>query len=143
MAYEHKYDDIINLPHHKSAARKHMAVADRAAQFAPFAALTGYDAAVRETARLTENKIELDEYEKEKINNTLLQIQERINDKQLVKITYFIPDDKKSGGKYVTKSCAVKKISSFERTIILDDGTEIPIDTILAIDGTEFLSIDF
>ncbi len=134
MAYEHKYDDIINLPHHKSATRKHMAIADRAAQFAPFAALTGYDDAVRETARLTENKIELDEYEKEKINDTLLQIQERILEQPVIKITYFIPDDKKSGGKYVTKSCAVKKISSFERIVTVDDGTEIPIDNIFSVD---------
>lgn len=137
MAYQHKYDDIINLPHHKSSTRKHMAIADRAAQFAPFAALTGYDDAVRETARLTENKIELDEYEKEKINNTLLQIQERISNEPWVKITYFISDDKKSGGRYVTKSCAVKKISSFERTVTIDDGTEIPIDNIFLVEETE------
>lgn len=128
------YDDIINLPHHKSASRKHMSVSDRAAQFAPFSALTGYDDAVRETARIIEDKIELDEYEKEKINGVLLFIRECVNEKPKIKITYFIPDDKKSGGEYVTKQCRAERILDYENKIVLDDGAEVSADSIVSID---------
>ncbi len=122
---ENKYDDIINLPYRRSATRKHMPVSDRAAQFAPFAALTGYDDAVREAARITDRKIELDDYEKEKINNTLLYIKERIEEGLLIEITYFVPDDKKSGGEYLTKQGRIKKLADFEGIIELDGGAEI------------------
>jgi len=127
------YDDIINLPHHKSVTRKHMPLADRAAQFAPFSALTGYDAAVRETARLTEKRIELDEYEKEKINIVLTDIKNRLKEKPVIKTEYYIPDEKKSGGRYVEKTCVVSKIREIERTVTFDDGTEVPIENILSV----------
>ena len=131
---EKRYDDIINLPHHKSATRRHMPLADRAAQFAPFAALTGYDDAVRETARLTERKTELDEYEKEKINSKLQYIREHIDKGLCIEVTYYIPDEKKSGGAYVTKCGRVERILGFERTIVFDDKTEVLIDSILSLD---------
>lgn len=131
---EHKYDDIINLPHHKSATRKHMPISDRAAQFAPFAALTGYDDEVKETARLTDKRIELDEYEKENINNKLLLLQENLDDKPVVSITYFRHDDKKDGGKYIRVTNAIRKIKEYERIIVFEDNTEIPIDEILFIE---------
>ncbi len=132
------YDDIINLPHHSSPTRKRMPIPDRAAQFAPFSALTGYDDAVRETARLTEKKIELDEYEKEKINLKLQYIQEHIDERPDIELTYYVPDEKKSGGAYVTKIGAVDKITGFERTVVFNDGTEIAIDNILSVDTVEF-----
>lgn len=153
-----RYDDIIGLPHHVSASRPHMAVADRAAQFLPFAALTGYESAVRETARLTDRKIELDEDEKEALNQKLLMIKEMLNvqskgrlwgrtevqpvdrsdDQFCVTITYFIPDEKKEGGQYATVSGSIKKISEYENNLILRDGTRIPLDDIAEIDGEIF-----
>ena len=99
---EHRYDDIINLPHHQSATRPHMSNYDRAAQFAPFAALTGYDDAVKETARLTDRRIELDEGEKAAIDQRLLLVQERLPEPTEVTITYFVSDKRKAGGAYVS-----------------------------------------
>ena len=96
----HKYDDIINLPHHTSPTRPRMTMIDRAAQFSPFAALTGYDAAVKETARLTENRIELDEYEKSALNDRLQIVQERLSDTPVISIKYLVPDERKSGCAY-------------------------------------------
>lgn len=133
-----KYDDILNLPHHVSASRPHMPAADRAAQFAPFAALTGYDAAVRETARLTDARLELDEYEKEALNDKLRVLDENLESAPEVTITYFLPDGKKTGGAYVTASGAVKKIDGYERVVVLEDGGRIPIDEIAGIDSGLF-----
>ena len=129
------YEDIVNLPHHKSKKRKPMPVADRAAQFAPFAALTGHDAAIEETARFTEKRIEIDESTKEELNYKLICIQQAPEPKPEASFTYFVPDEKKSGGKYVTACGRVKKIKDFERMVIMDDETEIPIDDILMIEG--------
>src|SRR5574344_2002509 len=99
---DNNYEDIINLPHHQSVTRAHMSNYDRAAQFAPFAALTGYDDAVKETARLTDKKVELDEYSKDALNERLNMIQDAIDEQPEVSITYFLLDKKKSGGAYVT-----------------------------------------
>jgi len=132
------YEDIVNLPHRKSPTRKPMPISDRAAQFAPFAALTGHDAAIEETARRTEKRIELDEYEKEELNFRLMWIQQLIDTLPGVSITYFVPDSKKSGGEYVTVCGNVSKIKDFERVVVMTDGTEISIDDILMIEG-EFL----
>lgn|SRR5574344_2096219 len=139
---EHRYDDIINLPHHQSATRPHMSNYDRAAQFAPFAALTGYDDAVKETARLTDKKVELDEYSKDTLNERLNMIQDAIDEQPEVSITYFLPDKKKSGGAYVTETDRVKKIDEYENIVLLQDGTKIPIDDIAEIVGEVFGALE-
>ena len=135
MSYEdeHKYDDIINLPHHVSDKHPRMPLIDRAAQFSSFAALTGHDDAIEETARLTDKKIELDENTKELLDMRLMMIREHMAGKPKVTFTYFEPDDKKSGGAYVDVTGIVKKINDFEHEIILDDGIEILIDNIIDI----------
>lgn len=129
------YDDIINLPHHVSAKRPHMSVIDRAAQFSPFAAVVGYDAAVKETARLTDRRVELDEYEKDALNEKLNIVAEHIEERPEIAITYFKPDDKKAGGAYVTVTGCVKKIDDYEHIVCLTDGTKIAIGEILEIEG--------
>jgi len=136
------YDDIINLPHHTSPTHPHMSAYDRAAQFSPFAALTGHDAAVAETARLTETRVELDEYSKADLNQRLSIIQDRMDEQPKVSITYFQPDKKKSGGAYITAAGCVKKIEEYERAVVMEDGTNIPIDQIIAIDGELFGPIE-
>ena len=138
----HKYDDIINLPHHTSPTKPRMAMIDRAAQFSPFAALTGYDAAVKETARLTENRIELDEYEKSALNDRLQIVQERLSDTPEISITYFVPDERKSGGVYCKETGVIKKIDYYERAVIMRSGAHIPIDEIIGIEGDLFNQLD-
>lgn len=128
------YDDIINLPRHVSATRPQMPKIKRAAQFAPFAALNGHEAAVKETARLTDERIELDEYIKDAINAKLQFIADRIQDHPEIAVTYFQPDSKKTGGAYVTASGTVKKIDEYTRVILMGDGTVIPIAEIISID---------
>lgn len=137
-----KYDHIINLPHHISEKRPRMPMIDRAAQFAPFAALTGYDDAVKETGRLTDDATELPEYVKANINDKLRIIIEFIEDPPEVSITYFVPDSKKSGGAYTTVTGTVKSVNDYERIVILTDKTAIPIDRIYAIEGEIFDSFD-
>ena len=138
MSKSNKYDKIINLPHHVSSTRPHMSMIDRAAQFSPFAALTGYDAAVRETARLTEQKIELDEYEKAALDQRILLLQEHLKELPEVTVTHFVPDERKDGGKYVSITEAVKKIDTYEKQIVLVDKSKIPIENILSIEGELF-----
>lgn len=130
-----RYDDIIDLPHHVSKTHIPMSLHDRAAQFSPFAALTGHKEAVNEEARLTTEKIEPDEYTKAALNEKLLLLNERIAEEPFASITYFIPDPKKSGGIYTTISGRIKKIDLYKRTIIMKDNTKIPLDDISAIDG--------
>lgn len=127
------YDDIINLPHHISTKHPRLSMEQRAAQFAPFAALTGYGDAVKETSRYTEDRIELDEEEKDVINNKLREIQDKIQSNPKITVTYFIPDIKKSGGEYVTIIENVKKIDSYKQCLILNDKKEIPIKEIIEI----------
>lgn len=131
--HPHRYDDIINLPHHQSADRPHMSVHDRAAQFAPFAALTGHKAVIAETARLTDIRMELDEYEIAALDGRLQLIQEHISERPIITVTYFCPDDKKSGGTYRDKTGAVKKIDDFGKQIIFLDGAMVPIPDIVGI----------
>jgi len=132
------YDDILHLPHHVSEKHPPMSRLDRAAQFSPFAALTGFEAAVEETTRLTDRRIDLDEGEKAAIDQQLTLVQERLPDLITVTITYFVPDKKKAGGAYVSVSGAVKKIDEYERTVVLSDGTNISINDILCVDGEIF-----
>lgn len=106
----HRYDDIIDMPHHTSTKHPQMSLYDRAAQFAPFAALTGHDMAIKETARVTDKKVELDEYAKEKLNDKLQIIRDTIHSNTEVTITYFVPDEKKAGGAYHSFAGCVKKL---------------------------------
>ena len=133
-----KYDDIINLPRHVSKKRPPMAIKDRAAQFSPFAALTGHDSAVKETARLTEKRVELDEYIKKDLSNRLQIIADRLKEHHEISIIYFQPDEKKDGGAYVTDIGTVEKIDEYERLIHMTKGREIPIDDIVSINGQIF-----
>ena len=128
-----RYDDIINLPHHVSPTRQRMSMHDRAAQFAPFAALVGYDDAVAETARLTETRPELDEQEQRAINERLAYIADHIHEQPEVKIQYFVSDERKSGGAIVVTSGKVKKISATDGTIVMTDSCTISITDVLDI----------
>ena len=125
-----RYDDIINLPHHVSPTRQRMSMHDRAAQFAPFAALVGYDDAVAETARLTESRPELDEQEQQAINERLAYIADHIHEQPDVRIKYFVLDEHKSGGAIVEVSGKVKKTSATDATIVLTDGCKIRLSDI-------------
>ena len=135
---DHRYDSIKKLPHYQSVTRPHMSLYDRAAQFSPFTALTGYDDAVKETARLTDTKAELDEYEKAAINERLNRIQDTFDVQPEVSITYFLPDKKKSGGAYITVTGCVKKVDEYEHVVVMRNGTKVPIDDIAEIDGEIF-----
>ena len=137
-----KYDDILRLPHHVSASRKPMAITARAAQFAPFAALSGYDAEVQEAGRLTDRPIEPDEYEKEALNARLQLLARHLREKWVVSLVFFQPDERKAGGAYVTRTGTVKKFREAERILILTDGTVIPLDDLIALDGEEFAAYD-
>ncbi len=127
------YDDIIHLPHHVSQNYPQMSMHDRAAQFAPFAALTGYEAAVGETARLTSEKRELDAQEAEELNRRLAAIIARLPERPEASIEYFVPDDRKAGGAYVTVTGRVRHISVPEKTLVMEDGTVIPLDDVCQI----------
>ena len=131
---EHKYDDIINLSHHVSSRHPQMPMMNRAAQFSPFAALTGYEDAVRETARLTDEKIELDEYEKEELDRKIQWLGSHLDEHIPVSITYFQPDDRKAGGTYEEIIDTIRKINVYEHEILLTKGTKIPIMNILLMD---------
>ncbi len=128
-----KYEDIINLPHHTSTKHPQMTLEARAAQFAPFAALTGYDDEIKETARLTNERIELDDEAKSILDNKLQLIKERLPARYTVAFTYFVPDVKKEGGRYVTVTGKVRKVDEYKQLIILENKTEIPINEIINI----------
>ena len=136
------YDDIIDQSHHVSTTRSRMPTIDRAAQFSPFAALSGYGDAIKETARLTNKRIELDEDRKNALSDRLQQIADRINEHPEIAFTYFLPDAKKNGGEYVTLSGAVKRIDVLQRLVMMFDSTGIPFDEIINIEGRMFEPID-
>lgn len=129
------YDDIINLPHHQSTIHAHMSALDRAAQFSPFAALTGHGDAISETARLTDARLELDETKKEELDGRLQMIREHLAMKPEVAITYFVPDAKKEGGSYLRTTGTVKKLDDMGHKVIMTDGTSIPMEDIYEIEG--------
>lgn len=131
----HKYDDIINLPPPTSKKHPRMSLYDRAAQFSPFAALTGHDAAIKETARLTDEQPDLSEDTKENLNRKLMIVLENADLGIPVTITYFIPDERKKGGHYDTKTGLIKRIDEYERTVIFQDKTVIPIEQISEIES--------
>ena len=140
---EHKYDDIINLPHHVSKRHPQMSALNRAAQFSPFAALTGHDAAIKETARLTDFFIELDENKKEQLDEQLQLIRENLEQKPDCEIEYFKPDEKKDGGIYVTIRGRIKKIDEYAHQIFFTDGVVLPIEHIFAIKGELFQDVEY
>ena len=127
----HNYEDILYLPHHVSKTHPHMLIADRAAQFSAFAALTGYEEVIREAGRLTEKKIELDEDAKALLDEKLRMLQERIEECPQAVITYFCPDGKKAGGSYVPVRGRVRKIDIYERVLVMTDGTRIAVGEIV------------
>ena len=133
-----KDDQIMGLPHHVSKTRPQMPMSDRAAQFAPFVALTGYDAAIKETGRLTDERIELDVEALSALDMKYQLLMEALDEAPEVTITYFRPDERKAGGKYVSAVGAVKKIDDFERRITMQDGAKIPMDDVLSIEGELF-----
>lgn len=137
----HKYDDIINLPHHVSKKHPQMSLHDRAAQFSPFAALTGHKAAINETARLTAEKQILSEDVIAKLNEQLNLIKENIGTNPIVTITYFVSDDRKSGGAYISNTGVVKKINEYNHTVVLTDKTVIPIEQISEMQSDIFSEI--
>lgn len=133
-----KYAEIMDLPHHVSKTRPQMPMHDRAAQFSPFAALTGYAAVIRETARLTDRKIELDETMLTALNERYQLLLSVLDAEPEVEITYFRPDERKSGGSYRTVVGVVKKADEFTRQLTLTDGTAIPMEDVLTLDGAIF-----
>lgn len=138
-----KYSDIINLPHHDSKTRSRMSIEARSAQFAPFAALTGYKEKINETSRVTFDKKELSEWENDVINNKLKFINDNIKNKPLISITYYVNDEYKSGGDYYTYSGYIKRIDLDNMVIIFDDKKKISINDIIDIESDLFEGDDF
>ncbi|MBO4983857.1 MAG: hypothetical protein J6D23_07335 [Clostridia bacterium] len=134
------YDDIINLPCPTSKRHPRMAMIDRAAQFAPFAALTGYDDAITETGRLTGTKLELSEETKERIDLKINYLIDNIEENPEITVTYFVPDKRKSGGEYLIVTGKLKKIDGYEQTLLMMDGLKISIFEILSIESEIFHS---
>lgn len=132
------YDDMIDLPHPTSKKHPRMALIDRAAQFSPFAALTGHEAAIRETARLTDRRMELDEDVKIELDMKLRLIADHSVQRPEVHITYFQPDEKKDGGSYQVLVGYIKRIDDVQRAVLMMDGKQIAIDDIYEIES-EFL----
>lgn len=131
------YDDIINLEHPTSKNHPRMSMTSRAAQFAPFSALTGYEDNVKETARLTDEKIEIDDGLKEMLNTKLLIIENNLYNDPIITLTYFIPDKKKNGGKYISSDIHIKKIDKVELKIITKENIIIDIDNIINISSQD------
>ncbi len=125
-----KYEDILDLPHHVSATRRRMSMTERAAQFSPFAALTGYDAAIRETGRLTDCSVELEGDEKALLDRRIQLLFRHLDRQPWITVTYFVPDRRKSGGAYETVEGRVRKIDPLEQALFLEDGTRIPFDRV-------------
>ena len=139
-----EYEDILHLPHPVSGTQPQMSMHDRAAQFSPFAALSGYEEAVAEEARLTDEKILLDEYEKQRIDEKLQKIRDDLQErgkeeKPRISVTYFLPDQRKAGGAYVTVTGQVKKMDTYKQQLLLTDGSAIPFQEIVELEGDLFL----
>ncbi|MDE5858845.1 MAG: hypothetical protein K2H23_00400 [Oscillospiraceae bacterium] len=129
-----RYDDMLNMPHHVSSTRTHMSMHDRAAQFSPFAALVGYDDAVKETSRLTNEKQELTADKIADLNQKIAFLIEHADERPEITIEYFIPDEKKTGGKYVTLSGNFRRIDVYNHNMVFASGEEIPLNDIFAIE---------
>lgn len=135
---DHKYDDIIHLPHPVSSRRGRMSMIDRAAQFSPFAALTGYEDAIEETGRLTDRPVELDEDGKAMLNEKLRLVTQALPCSPRVTVTYFLPDTRKAGGAYVSVTGKIKKVDEYGQTLLMEDGTVIAFHRIY---GIEYSSV--
>lgn len=138
-----RYDDIIEMPHPISKKHPQMARADRAAQFSPFAALTGYGDSITETARDTDKRVELSESAKSDLDARLVQLQSVLLTAPEISVTYFVADNKKEGGSYTSRSGNLKKLDIYRRCMLLDDGMAIPLDDIIAIDSPLFREMDY
>lgn len=130
-----KYKDIINLPYEKSTKRPHMSNYDRAAQFSPFSALVGHDLAIMETARITDEKIYLDIYQQDVINEKIKIISDNIKLTPLISVTHFVKDKLKSGGEYLSRTDNIKFIDEYEKCLVFTDNSKIYIDDIIEISG--------
>ena len=128
----HRYDDILDLPHHQSPTRRHMTMAERAAQFSPFAALTGFGAVIGEAGRLTEERIELTDEEKEEIGRTL---RDAMEEGVSLSVTWFEPDALKAGGRYVTLRDAPDRYDPTDGAIVFRGGERIPVEAILRVEA--------
>ena len=125
------YDDIIALPHPEPRTHPRMSLHDRAAQFSPFAALTGHSAAIAETGRLTDSRVTLDESEMARVDAALQRLRELLSQEPVASITYFVPDERKAGGSYQTVTGAVRRIDTVNGVLLLTDQRAIPIPDIL------------
>lgn len=141
MADNFPYEDIIDLPPHISSKYPQPTMMDRAARFAPFAAITGYEEMVLEEARVTQDQAILDENELAVLNQKLQCLMQSLSETPETSVTYFLPDSKKAGGSYVTRKGNLRRIDSFARTITFTDGTEIPIDAVSDIESPLFEQI--
>lgn len=141
-ANPHRYDDLLDLPHHVSITHPHMSLYDRAAQFAPFKALTGYEDDVEETARLTDQRVELDADSIAHLDARLRLLEEHLADAPTVSVTYFLPDEHKEGGSYETATGVVKKVDAIKRILVLRSGQQIPIEDICGIEGELLSELD-
>ncbi|MBQ9686305.1 MAG: hypothetical protein IJV41_07165 [Oscillospiraceae bacterium] len=150
MENTHRYDDIKYLPHHQSSTRSHMSLHDRAAQFAPFAALTGYEDMLQEEARLTQREIELSEAEKQRLDRKLAMISERLSagDRPIIRVRFFVPDERKSGGRYEEYTGAIRKLNAFQRKLVFEPVSpaesmkEIEVDRIVELHGDSVDELD-
>ena len=149
LVESHEYDDIINMPHHTSSKHPQMSLYDRAAQFSPFAALTGFESAIEETGRITERRVELSEDEKEVLDLRFREIRENLSggkksaqcvgERLLVTLTYFQADALKEGGEYVTVTGKVKKIDEEEHRLVFEDGMSVAMDEVV---GCEIVVVE-
>lgn len=136
------YSNIINLPHHQSATRKRMSNYDRAAQFAPFAALTGHDEAIKETARLTDDCIEMGEDRLGELSEKIQLLIDKLSEQPEITVMYFVPDERKSGGSYAEKTGIVRIIDEYERKLVFYDGDKILIDRVTDFKGEIFSQLE-
>ena len=141
ISEKNQYDDIIHLPHPVSSTRPQMPRSNRAAQFSPFAALTGYDAAIQETGRLTEQQIELAEEQLVLLDRKLRLLLEKQKEHPEISVVYFVPDGRKAGGSYVTVTGTVKRVNEYKRMMILMDGFQIPLDDIVELESKLFSGV--
>ena len=133
-----KYDDMLHLPHPTSAKHPRMSISERAVIFSPFAALTGHGAAIAETARLTDQKMELDEDTKAKLDRRQAVLLEHISEQPEITVTWFQSDQRKDGGAYLTATGRLKKLDTIQRVLILADGTKIPLDDVVSLESDCF-----
>ena len=139
----HRYDDIIHLNYPYKTSRKRMSLNMRGAQFAPFAALTGHDASVKETARLTDTRIELNEQQKVIVDMKLSYLSSIISQHPKINVVYFEEDLRKKGGTYLSKEGALKKIDEYTKRLIFEDQSYIYISDIYTIESDEFAHLNF